>query len=41
MFGRRPDGQFVRDAAPIRRFLPFVSPRRSESSAMLRVPVAA
>lgn len=31
MFGRRPDGTLVRDAAPMRRFMPFVSPRRNDS----------
>ena len=31
MFGRRPDGTLVRDASPLRRFMPYVSPRRSES----------
>ena len=31
MFGRRPDAMLVRDLAPVRRFMPFVSPRRNES----------
>lgn len=31
MFGRRPDGTLVRDAPPMRRFMPFVSPRRNDS----------
>lgn len=31
MFGRRPDAVQVRDLAPVRRFMPFVSPRRNES----------
>jgi hypothetical protein len=31
MFGRRPDATRVRDLAPLRRFMPFVSPRRNES----------
>ena len=31
MFGRRPDAQLVRDAAPMRRIMPYVSPRRNES----------
>jgi len=31
MFGRRPDATLVRDAAPVRRFMPFISPRRNES----------
>ena len=31
MFGRRPDATLVRDLAPLRRFMPFVSPRRNES----------
>ena len=31
MFGRRPDAVRVRDAAPVRLFMPFVSPRRNES----------
>jgi hypothetical protein len=31
MFGRRPDGQLVRDLPAIRRFMPFISPRRNES----------
>jgi len=31
MFGRRPDGTLVRDAVPLRRFMPFISPRRNDS----------
>lgn len=31
MFGRRPDGKLVRDLPALRRFMPFVSPRRNES----------
>jgi len=31
MFGRRPDATLVRDASPLRRFMPFISPRRNES----------
>jgi hypothetical protein len=31
MFGRRPDASLVRDLPAIRRFMPFVSPRRNES----------
>lgn len=31
MFGRRSDAVQVRDLPPIRRFMPFVSPRRNES----------
>ncbi len=31
MFGRRPDATQVRDAAPMRRIMPFVSPRRNDS----------
>jgi len=31
MFGRRPDGTLVRDASPMRRFMPFVSPRRNHA----------
>jgi hypothetical protein len=31
MFGRRPDATLVRDAPPVRRFMPFISPRRGES----------
>lgn len=31
MFGRRPDATLVRDLPAIRRFMPFVSPRRNES----------
>lgn len=31
MFGRRPDAQLVRDAPAMRRFMPFVSPRRPDS----------
>ena len=31
MFGRRPDAKLVRDVAAIRRFMPFISPRRNES----------
>jgi hypothetical protein len=31
MFERRPDATLVRDLPPIRRFMPFLSPRRNES----------
>lgn len=31
MFGRRPDATLVKDAAVVRRFMPFISPRRNES----------
>lgn len=31
MFGRRPDATLVRDLSPLRRFMPFISPRRSEA----------
>ena len=31
MFGRRPDATLVRDLSPVRRFMPFISPRRNES----------
>jgi hypothetical protein len=31
MFARRPDATLVRDAAPLRRMLPYVSPRRNDS----------
>lgn len=31
MFGRRPDGELVRDTSAMRRFMPFISPRRPES----------
>lgn len=31
MFGRRPDAQLVRDLSAVRRFMPFISPRRNES----------
>ena len=31
MFGRRPDGTLVTDLSPMRRFMPFVSPRRNDS----------
>ena len=31
MFGRRPDAQLVRDAPAMRRFMPFISPRRPDS----------
>ena len=31
MFGRRPDAEIVRDAPAMRRFMPFISPRRPES----------
>ena len=31
MFGRRPDAKLVRDASPMRRIMPYVSPRRNES----------
>jgi len=31
MLGRRPDATLVRDVSPLRRFMPFISPRRNES----------
>ena len=31
MFGRRPDATLVRDLSMMRRFMPFVSPRRNDS----------
>jgi len=31
MFGRRPDASLVRELPAVRRFMPFVSPRRNES----------
>ncbi len=31
MFGSRPDGTLVRDLSAMRRFMPFVSPRRNDS----------
>jgi hypothetical protein len=31
MFGRRPDATLVRDLPAVRRFMPFISPRRNES----------
>jgi hypothetical protein len=31
MFGRRADATLVRDAAPVRRFMPFISPGRNQS----------
>jgi hypothetical protein len=31
MFGRRSDATLVRDAAPLRRFMPFISPGRNQS----------
>ncbi len=31
MFGRRPDATLVRDVSPLRRFMPFISPRRNDS----------
>lgn len=31
MFGRRPDATLVTDASRMRRFMPFISPRRNES----------
>jgi len=31
MFGRRPDATLVRDAPALRRFMPFISPRRNDS----------
>ncbi len=31
MFGRRPDATRVRDLSKLRRFMPFISPRRNES----------
>ena len=31
MFGRRPDATLVRDLPAVRRFMPFISPRRNDS----------
>jgi hypothetical protein len=31
MFGRRPDAELVREASPMRRIMPYVSPRRNDS----------
>jgi hypothetical protein len=31
MFGKRPDATLVRDASAVRRFMPFISPRRNDS----------
>jgi hypothetical protein len=31
MFGRRPDATLAKDVSMVRRFLPFISPRRNES----------
>jgi hypothetical protein len=31
MFGRRPDAKLVRELSAVRRFMPFISPRRNES----------
>jgi hypothetical protein len=31
MFGRRPDASLVRDIPAVRRFMPFISPRRNDS----------
>jgi len=31
VFGRRPDGTLVRDAPAVRRFMPYISPRRNDS----------
>jgi hypothetical protein len=31
MFGRRPDATLIRDLSMLRRFMPFISPRRNES----------
>jgi len=31
MFGKRPDGRLVRDLSAMRRFMPYVSPRRNDS----------
>src|SRR3990172_6320041 len=31
MFGRRPDATLVRNLPPMRRFMPYVSPRRNDS----------
>jgi len=31
MFGRRPDATLVRELSAVRRFMPFISPRRNES----------
>ena len=31
MFGKRPDATQVRDLSAMRRFMPYVSPRRNDS----------
>jgi hypothetical protein len=40
VFGRRSDATLVRDLAPIRRFMPFVSPRRNDSLVYFEQEVA-
>ena len=39
MFGRRPDATRVRDVPAMRRFMPFISPRRNESVVYFRADV--
>jgi len=41
MFGRRPDGTLIRGLSPMRRFMPFVSPRRNESVVYFAQPIDA
>jgi hypothetical protein len=40
MFGRRPDATLVRDLPAVRRFMPFVSPRRGDSLVFFEQEVA-
>ncbi len=39
MFGRRPDATLVQDIAPMRRIMPFISPRRNDSVFHLAIDI--
>lgn len=39
MLGRRPDATRVRDVPAVRRFMPFISPRRNDSTVLFRADV--
>jgi len=41
MFGKRPDATLVRDLSTMRRFMPYVSPRRNDSVFYMKIDIRA
>ena len=41
MFGKRPDATLVRDLSSIRRFMPYISPRRNDSVFYMKIEIRA